>query len=155
ASAGRPRTPRLNATEALPSSSPRLFSNPDFLRLWIGQIASSLGTGVSLIATPLLVLALTNSPAQAGLVAAARTAPYIVLGLPVGALVDRWNRRTVLMCCDVARALAMGSVPLTWYLGVLTMTQLIAVALVQGVAVSFSNIAQVAALPRLVRREQI
>jgi MFS family permease len=78
-----------------------------------------------------------------------------VLGLPVGALVDRWNRRTVLICCDVARGLAMGSVPLAWYLGVLTMTQLIAVALVQGIAVSFSNIAQVAALPRLVRREQI
>jgi MFS family permease len=101
------------------------------------------------------VLALTNSPAQAGLVAAARTAPYIVLGLPVGALVDRWNRRTVLMCCDVARALAMGSVPLAWYFGALTMTQLLVVALVQGVAVSFSNIAQVAALPRLVLREQI
>jgi MFS family permease len=78
-----------------------------------------------------------------------------VLGLPVGALVDRWNRRTVLMCCDVARALAMGSVPLAWYLDALTMGQLLAVALVQGVAVSFSNIAQVAALPRLVRKEQI
>jgi MFS family permease len=59
------------------------------------------------------------------------------------------------MCCDAARALAMGSVPLAWYLGSLTMGQLIAVGLVQGVAVSFSNIAQVAALPRLVRREQI
>src|SRR5439155_6938134 len=113
-----------------PSSS-RLITNPDFLRLWLGQVASALGTGVSLIATPLLVLALTNSPAQAGLVAAGRSAPHIVLGLPVGALVDRWNRRTVLICCDVARTLAMGSVPLAWWLHALRMPQLVAVSLVQ------------------------
>jgi MFS family permease len=57
-----------------------------------------------MIALPLLVLALTNSPAQAGLTAAARTMPYLVLGLPAGALIDRWDRRVVLMWCDLARA---------------------------------------------------
>lgn len=143
-----------------PSNHPRaepdrLLANWDFLRLWLGQVASALGNGVSLIATPLLVLALTNSPAQAGLVAAARTAPYLLLGLPAGALVDRWNRRLVLIGCDIARGLAMGSVPIAWSLGTLTMTQVVIVALVQGVAVTFANLAQVAALPRLVRRDQI
>jgi MFS family permease len=141
-------------TETLPTSE-RLTANPDFLRLWLGQVASSLGNGVSLIATPLLVLALTNSPAQAGIVAAARTAPYLILGLPAGALIDRWDRRTVLICCDLARALAMGSVPVAWSLGLLSLLQLVAVALVQGAAVSFANIAQTASLPRLVRKEQI
>ena len=140
-------------TDALVSA--RLTRNPDFLRLWLGQVASNFGNGVSLIATPLLVLALTNSPAQAGLVAAARTAPYIFLGLPAGALIDRWNRRILLICCDLSRAVAMGSVPVAWLLGVLSLPQLVAVALVQGAAVSFANIAQTASLPRLVRKEQI
>lgn len=143
------------ATPSEPLASARLTSNPDFLRLWLGQVASSLGNGISLIATPLLVLALTNSPAQAGLVAAARTAPYLFLGLPAGALIDRWDRRTMLIFCDLARALSMGSVPIAWSLGLLSLWQLIVVGLVQGAAVSFANIAQTASLPRLVRKEQI
>ncbi len=118
-------------------------------------MAAAFGTGVSLIGMPLLVLALTDSPALAGVVAAARSAPYVVLGLPAGAVVDRWNRRTLLICCEAARGLAMSSVPVAWLLGVLHPYQLVAAALVQGVAVAFSNIAQTAALPRLVRREQI
>ena len=143
------------ATPSDPLASPRLHANPDFLRLWLGQVASNLGYGVSLIAIPLLVLALTDSPAQAGIVAAARTAPYIFIGLPAGALIDRWNRRLLLIACDLARALAMGSVPLAWLLGVLSLPQLVVVALVQGVAHSFANIAQTASLPRLVRKDQI
>ena len=125
------------------------------MRLWIGQVGLALGNGVTMIALPLLVLALTNSPGQAGIVAAARTLPYLVLGLPAGALIDRWDRRRVLMGCDLARALAVGSVPLAWSLGALTVTHLIVMALVYGAAVSFSNIAQVAALPRLVAKEQL
>lgn len=101
------------------------------------------------------MLALTDSPLQAGVVAAARSAPYLLLGLPAGALVDRWNRRTVLVFCELARGAAVGSVPLAWAFDVLSMQQLVAVALIQGIAVTFSNIAQVAALPRLVRRDQI
>jgi MFS family permease len=104
---------------------------------------------------PLLVLALTDSPAWAGLIAAARSAPYVVLGLPAGALIDRWNRRMVLIACEVTRGLAIGSVALAWWLGVLTIWHLVAVALVQGVAVAFANVAQTASLPRLVRRDQI
>lgn len=141
--------------ESLPASPARLAANADFLRLWIGQVASALGNGVSLVATPLLVLALSDSPALAGLVAAARTAPYILLGLPAGALIDRWDRRTILILCDIARGLAMGSVPVAWLLDLLTLPQLVVVALVQGAAVTFANLAQVAALPRLVRRDQI
>ena len=147
--------PVQSSVTPVPLAPDRLLSNWDFLRVWVGQIAWSLGSGVSLVGTPLLVLALTNSPVQAGLVAGARSAPYLLLGLPAGALIDRWNRRTVLVCCEVGRGLAVASVPIAWALGALTIYQLVGVALVQGIAQTFSNIAQVAALPRLVRREQI
>jgi MFS family permease len=139
-----------------PSGQPdRLLTNPDFLRVWLGLVATAFGTGATTIAMPLLVLALTGSPAQAGLVAAAKSAPYLVLGLPAGALIDRWNRRTILIACDASRGLAMATIPVAWLFGVLSFPHVLAVALVLGVALSFSNIAQVAALPRLVRRDQI
>ncbi|CAA9220070.1 MAG: hypothetical protein AVDCRST_MAG77-428 [uncultured Chloroflexi bacterium] len=132
-----------------------LLRNGDFLRLWLGQVLSSAGSGVSRLALPLLVLALTGSPAQAGLIAAAQSFPFILLGLPAGALLDRWNRKRVMVLCDGARCLAFGSVPLVWWLGALTMPHLYGVALVHGTALAFFNIAQLAALPRVVPKAQL
>src|SRR5215813_5863653 len=74
-----------------PPHAPRsrsLLRSRDFLLLWSGQIVSSFGTSVSQLAMPLLVLALTRSPAQAGFVGALQLAPYLALALPAGALVD-------------------------------------------------------------------
>ena len=82
-----------------------LWRNREFVLLEGGQSISDAGTQVSHLAFPLLVLGLTRSPAQAGLVGTLRAAPYFLLALPAGALVDRWNRRTVMIVCDGGRAL--------------------------------------------------
>lgn len=71
---------------------------------------SVLGSQVTRIAFPLLVLGLTGSASAAGLVAAPRTLPYLLLTLPAGALVDRWNRRAVMVVCSAGSALALASV---------------------------------------------
>ena len=133
----------------------RLWRNGEFLRLWLGQTVSSVGSGIVKLAAPLLVLALTESSAIAGLVGAALLFPMVILGLPAGALVDRWDRRRVMIVCDVVRCLAVASVPLAWLLGQLSAWHLLAVALALGSAQSFFNIAQLAALPRVVARRQI
>jgi MFS family permease len=127
-----------------------LWRNGDFLRLWVGQVVSTVGSGVSRLALPLLVLALTGSPVQAGLIGAAQSVPFIILGLPAGALLDRLNRKRVMIVCDVARFVAFGSVPLALAVGHLGTGHLYAVALVQGSALAFFSIAQLAALPRVV-----
>src|SRR5947209_9790258 len=101
-----------------------LWHNHDYLLLWSGQIISLTGTGISQLAFPLLVLALTGSPAQAGLVGALRGLPFILLSLPAGALVDRWNRKKVMIFCDVGRALALASIPFAYTIGHLTIVQL-------------------------------
>lgn len=132
-----------------------LGRNRDFLLLWSGQAVSTLGTSVSALALPLLALALTHSPTQAGFIAAAQAVPYLVLSLPAGALIDRWDRRAVMIRCDLARWLAYGSVPLAAALGRLTVAQLYGVALVSGTAFVFFNIAEVAALPRVVPAAQL
>ena len=132
-----------------------LRHNRDYMLLWSGQIVSSVGTRVSQLAFPLLVLALTHSPAQAGLIGAMRGIPYALFILPAGALVDRWNRKLVMILCDTGRALALGSIPLALLLGHLTLLQLYIVSLVEGTLFTFFGLAETACLPHVVAKEQL
>ena len=81
-----------------------LRHNRDFMFLWGGQVVSTLGSMTSQVIYPLLILALTDSPTAAGMAGALRFIPYVVFSLPVGALIDRWDRKRVMICSDVGRA---------------------------------------------------
>ena len=85
------------ASRRHPTGVTPLWRNCNYVLLWSGQAVSVLGIQVTQIAFPLLVLGLTGSATAAGLVAAARTLPYLVLTLPAGALVDRWDRRATMV----------------------------------------------------------
>jgi MFS family permease len=135
--------------------SPSLWHHRDYLLLWGGQALSDIGGAVSLLAFPLLVLALTHSPAQAGLVAAVRALPATLLSLPAGALVDRWDRRRVMLVCDLGRACSIISIPLALLLGVLTTWQLYVTALVEGALLVVFELAESAAIAQVVAREQL
>jgi MFS family permease len=132
-----------------------LWRNRDYLLLWGGQTLSNIGSGVSRIAYPLLVLAITGSPAQAGLIGALRALMYIVLILPAGALLDRWNRKQVMLICDTVRAIGMASIPVAGLLGHLTLAQLYAVAFIEGTFEAFFDIAEVSSVPQVVPQEQL
>jgi MFS family permease len=88
-----------------------LRRNRDFMLLWVGQAVSLLGSRITSIAIPLLVYATTGSPAAVGIVAFFGTLPYILVQLPAGALVDRIDRKRLMVGCDVVRAIALSSVP--------------------------------------------
>ncbi len=146
----------MRASQAIGRAAPpSLWRNRNYLLLLGGQAISTVGTQVSQIGYPLLALALTRSPIQAGLLSAVRTLPYLVLGLPAGALVDRWDRKRLMILCDSGRALALGSIPLALALGHLTLAQLYVVALVEGAFNAFFNLAETAALTHVVPKEQI
>jgi predicted MFS family arabinose efflux permease len=132
-----------------------LFRNRDYMLLWSGQVASTLGTTASDVVVPLLILAITNSPEAAGIAGALRFFPYVVFSLPVGALIDRWDRKAVMIRCDVGRALALASIPAAMCFDALTLWQVYMVALVEGSLFVFFNIAEVAALPRVVPGPQL
>lgn len=132
-----------------------LWHNRDYMLRWSGQAVSILGTQVSAIATPLLVLALTNSPAQAGFIASVRTIPYLVFGLLAGALVDRWDRKRTMILCDAGRAIALGSIPIALWTGHLSIVQLYVMSLIEGTLSIFFGLANTASLPRIVAREQL
>lgn len=132
-----------------------LWRNLDYLLLWSGQTISNVGTGVSTIAYPLLVLTVTGSPAQAGFISAARALIYAILVLPAGALVDRLDRKRAMIICDVGRALSLGSIALAAALGHLTLTLLYATSVVEVALGTFFNIAEVSCLPQVVAKEQL
>lgn len=132
-----------------------LWYNRNYLLLWSGQTISTLGSGISTIAFPFLILGLTGSPALAGVAAGLRSVPYIFLSLPAGALIDRWDRKRVMIICDSGRALALGSIPLAIIFGHITLWQIFCVTLVEGALFVFFDLAEVACLPQVVRADQL
>jgi MFS family permease len=137
------------------SSPPRpLWRHRDYLLLWGGQALSDIGGAVSGLAYPLLVLAVTHAPEQAGFVAALRALPATLLSLPAGALVDRWDRRWVMVACDIGRVLSIASIPIAYKLGHLTIWQLYLSALLEGSLMVVFNLAKTAAVAQVVSREQ-
>jgi MFS family permease len=127
----------------------------NFMLLWTGQVVSSLGSGMSSFALPLLILALTGSPLYAGTAAALYALPYPLFSLPVGALMDRWNRKRVMIACDAIRAVNIVTIPIALAAGRLGVWQIFANAFIEGSCFVVFNIAEVAALSRVVHKTQL
>ena len=105
--------PAESADEATsPEDVAPLRKNRNFRLLWIGQVLSDIGSQVGGIAYPLLVLALTGSAVTAGLVATIASLAAFVVRLPAGSLVDRVDRRRVMVVCDAVRAAVLGALAL-------------------------------------------
>jgi predicted MFS family arabinose efflux permease len=122
--------------------------------LWSGQLVSWVGTEVTSIALPLVVLSLTGSPALAGKVAAIRGLVYVFWAIPAGALVDRWNIKTVLVVSNLGSSLAMGGIAIALGLHVLKLPELYLACAIEGSFFVFANLARFASLPRAVTKEQ-
>ena len=134
---------------------PPLYRNRNYMLLWGGQLISVIGTGASQIVYPLLILALTHSPTAAGIAAALGSLPYIIFSLPAGAFIDRWDRKRVMILCDIGRALTLASIPLALAFNALALWQIYLASLIEGSLFVFFNIAQVASLPRVVAKAQL
>ena len=132
-----------------------LWRQREYMLLWSGQVITTLGASAAGIIYPLLILSLTGSPAQAAGATALRMVPYLLLSLPVGALIDRWNRRRVMIVCHIGRAIAVATLPLAMMTGTLHVDHIYAVAVLEGALHVFFNIAETAALPRVVPASQL
>ena len=132
-----------------------LRKNRDFILLWSGQVVSTVGSEMSALAFPLLVLGLTGSARDAGIVGFARTLPYLFVYLPAGVYVDRWNRKYVMLAADAGRALAIGSVALWLALGRPPLVWLAVASAIEGCLFVFFQLSESAALPTVVPKEQL
>jgi hypothetical protein len=132
-----------------------LRRNRDFVLLEAGRLLSTAGTASTTIAYPLLVLAVTHSPARAGLVTFARLLPQALFGLIAGVAADRWNRKWLMIASDGVRALAIASLAATILSGRFAFWQVIAVGFVEGTGAVFFSGASAGALRSVVPAPQL
>jgi MFS family permease len=132
-----------------------LRRNRDFVLLEAGRLLSSAGTQLTTIAYPLLMLALTHSPAKAGVVTFARLVPHALFALPAGVAADRWSRKKLMIAADCVRALAIASLVATILLHRTAFWQIALVAFVEGTGAVFFGGAQAGALRAIVPPRQL
>jgi MFS family permease len=94
-----------------------LWRDRNFAIFWVAQTLSAAGDSFAYIAVPLLVLRATGSVAQMGLLTGVAGAASVGAGLGAGVLVDRLDRRLLLIGCDLARMVLYGLIPLAWAFG--------------------------------------
>ncbi len=133
----------------------RPLRNRDFLLLWGGEALSEVGSQTSTVAYPLLVLALTGSPAKAGVVGLARWLPLAIFSLPAGVLADRFDRKRLMIGCDVIRMLGAASIVVALVLGQPAYAQIVLVAFLDGGLFITSYICERGALRHVVAPEQL
>ncbi|WP_406830979.1 MFS transporter [Pedococcus sp. KACC 23699] len=126
-----------------------LRRNRDFSLLWLGEGVSVLGNATTSVLLPLLaVVAFDAGPGWMGILTAAAWVPWLLIGLPAGAWVDRLPARRVMVVSDLVAASVLVSVPVAWAMGSLTLTHVVLAALGNGTCTVFFR----AAYPALVRQ---
>ncbi|MFE2672913.1 MFS transporter [Streptomyces hygroscopicus] len=143
-------------TAAPPVTGPvPLSRNRDYRLLWGGQALSEFGFHAAVIGFPLLVLALTGSGAASGLVMGTVAAAQMVVGLPAGVLVDRLDRKAVMLGCEAAQAVSAISLVAAVWSGAATVWHMVVVAAVFGASAALFEPAENASLPALVADGQL
>lgn len=144
----------MKSHEYKTNASP-LWRNHNYLLLQGGQIVSYVGNQQQFIALPLLILALTGSALQASIAVSLNTIAVLIVSPLAGALTDRWNWKMTMLICDAGRMILMLTIPIAFWLRILTMLQLYIVVTIAGVLGTIFSVANTAALPNVVTREQL
>src|SRR3954447_13403872 len=133
-----------------------LLQQRDFRMLWAGQTISRVGTEVSVLALPLVAIQILHATTfEVGSLTAVETLPFLLVGLPAGAWVDRMRRRRVLIVAVIGRLIMLGSIPMASAFAAITLAHLYSVAFGTGVLTVFFDVAYQSYLPELVTREQL
>lgn len=133
-----------------------ILRQPGFIKLWIGQSVSVIGSQISGLAFPVLAVTyLHANEFEMGLLNAADTSAFLVFGLLAGALVDRWIKRRVMLVADLVRMVAVAVIPILWMFGVLNIYHLIVIGAVLSIATVFFDVSYQSYIPILLPKEYI
>lgn len=133
-----------------PAAPAPLRRNREFLLLWSGASLSFLAARVTSVAYPLIVLWHTGSPVAMSVVTTAALLPLLLVQLPAGVVVDRFDRRRLMLVCEAGRLLAVGSVALALAAGRMSVAHLAAVAFAESALAVFYRLAERGAVRNLV-----
>jgi len=149
--------PELTSSELARSRRwPGALRSRDLRLFWAGETISKLGNSVSTVALPLVAVVTVHAGAfVVSSLVAAEWLPWLLIGLPVGAWVDRLPPRRVMVTADALSLVLFASVPIAAWLGALTVVQLVAVALLAGAAGVFFQTAYQVYLPSLVDEREL
>jgi len=126
------------------------------LRLWAGETASQFGEQFGNLAIPVIAVSVLGATSfEVGLLNAAETLAFLVIGLPAGAWIDRWIKRRVMLRADLIRAVLLAAIPVLWFTHLLAFWQLLIVATAVGVCSVFFDVSYQSFIPNLVRNDQI
>ncbi|MFD4371309.1 MFS transporter [Streptomyces sp. NPDC058486] len=145
---------RQSDSEA-PATPTPLRRNRRFQILWIGAAAANLGLETVEVAYPLLIMHLTGSPALAGLFGFAQIGTALLVGLPAGAVVDRWDRRRILLISEAVRALTLTFIVVGLMAGWADFGLLILAAVVLGAGTAFGAPARMLLIRAVVPDHQL
>ncbi|MYW20839.1 MFS transporter, partial [Streptomyces sp. SID2955] len=134
---------------------PGLWRNRDFNLLWTGQCLSDLGGAMVDLALPLLVLQQTGSPTRAGLVGTAGLVTTLVCRLPAGVLADRYDRRRLMIACDVLRLAVFALLGWAVVAGTADLPVILPVVVLGAAATAVFSTAEHASVRNLVRPDQL
>jgi len=128
-----------------------VFCLPGYLAFWTASTVSAFGSYITGLALQVLVVVtLKGTATDVGLLNAARWLPYLLLGLVVGAMVDRYRRMPILVATDIARAVLLVAIPALWLLGWLSLPVLMGFVGAFGVLTLLNDAASQSFVPRLV-----
>jgi predicted MFS family arabinose efflux permease len=132
------------------------FPSRSFVLYWRAAAVSAFGTYITLLALQtLVILTLHGSATQVGWLSSARWLPYLVVGVVVGALVDRHPRRPVMVATDLVQAFLLAAIPLLWWRHLLSFPTLLGIVMAYGTASVINGAAAMSFLPRLVSRQHL
>jgi MFS family permease len=150
------RTRPLRSSEQPHVPSRWLWHNSDFLKLWLGETISAVGSQITAVALPLTAaLYLSATPEQMGVLTAAGHAPFLFLSLFAGVWVDRHRRRPILIAANIGRAILLGCIPLLAFMDLLRIEYLILISFVAGILTMSFELAYPSFLPVLLRQDQL
>ena len=133
-----------------------LWRHGDFLKLWTAETLSQFGSQIGGFALPLVaIITLDVSPFAVSALFVVEFAPFLLISLPAGVWVDRLQRRPILILGDFGRFVALLTIPIAYWLDVLTIWQLYGVGFFVGVCTVFFDVAYQSYLPSLVQRTQL
>lgn len=144
-----------NASPATRDSQANLRHNRDFMLFWFGQSLSMLGDAFATIALPLLVLQVTGSVAQMGLVTGISAVGFVITSIFAGIVVDRVDRRRLMIGCDILRTGVYVSIPLCWWLFGPQVWLIYVVVAIGSCLGALFRVAYVTAIANLVEKDQI
>jgi MFS family permease len=141
------------AAAPAPRLSPfAVFRNRNFSKMWTGQLVSTMGSALTSLAASIYVFRLTNSAMSVGLMLMATAAPSLLVGLFAGVLVDRYDRKRIMIAADLTRAVLVFLIP---FLVPLSVIWLYVIVMLTSAIGQFFDPAHESVLPEVASEEEL